>query len=76
MAKEKDEAGATGEKDLLAMAMEAYGIKPEHIFHRRWIEGLKQIVIVTRGGKKLTYSAGDQPEAKLSAVDLTGEVKK
>jgi hypothetical protein len=57
--------------DLMAEAMEAYGIKPEHVFHQRWSADRKYVVIVTKGGKKVTYTAGDQVR-KLSDVELSG----
>lgn len=62
---------AQPEKDsaLMTEAKRAYGIKPEHV-HSQRDEG-KYVVIVTKGGKKVSYAAGDTVK-KLTQVQLDG----
>ena len=54
---------------LMSEAKAAYGIKPEHVLSEK--EYKDHVVIVTRGGRKISFAPGDKVE-KLSQVDLDG----
>lgn len=64
MAEEKPSA-------LMSEAMEAYGIKPTHVLSSK--DYGNHVVIVTRGGRKVTFARGDKV-TKLAQVDLDGEI--
>ena len=72
--KEPKAAKAT---DLVAEARAAYGIAPEFIIGSavRDEDGVKTAVIVTAGGKKVSYTAGQKME-KLEPVEIDGVVRK
>ncbi len=62
-------------KELIAMACDAYGIDEKYVF----ASGVRQdprrkttvAVIVTRGGKKVFYAAGDEV-TPLNQIQITG----
>lgn len=56
---------------LVDEACEAYGIWPEHVLGSGIDRETGQVVIVTSGGKKVRYFAGDKPEP-LSQIEVTG----
>ncbi|MGH7829544.1 MAG: hypothetical protein ACREP8_05155, partial [Candidatus Binatia bacterium] len=63
-------------KDLLAEAMDAYGIRIEHIWslHRvneTAITGKRFVSITTKGGVRIDFSRGDKGRA-LSEAELKG----
>ena len=54
---------------LMTEAMGAYGIKQEHVLSSK--EYKDHVVIVTKGGSKVSFAPGDKVE-KLSQVALDG----
>lgn len=76
-AKAKKEAGgkeekknALGEK-LIEEALKAYGIGKNYVLGARYDAQNEQAVIVTVGGKKVRYAAGDKVKP-LDSIAITG----
>lgn len=72
MAEEKEKKGkaASGE-ELIAAACEACGIAPKYVFASRIDAQTGEAVVVTQGGSKVRFKAGDKP-APLSQIAVTG----
>ncbi len=52
-------------------ACTAYGIDPEYLMGRFYDELTGEVMLVTHGGKKVSWRAG-MTVAKLSAIEVTG----
>lgn len=61
--------GSIESKSILEEAMEAHGIKKEHILDSKNYD--KHVVIVTKGGYKIKHPGGSN-DAKLTKYQLTG----
>lgn len=70
MAEDKKEQNASGDK-LIAEACAAYGIDKKYVFASRYDEKTKETVIVTNGGSRVRFKAGDKVEP-LNAIAVTG----
>ena len=64
------EENGIGDK-IIAKAMEAYGIGSKHVLSSKFYPETGEAVIVTAGGKKVRYKAGDKPQP-LSQIAVTG----
>ena len=72
MAEEKENGkGKSAGDKLIAAACEAYGIAPKYIFASNYYPETGEAVIVTHGGKKVRYKAGDKVE-QLDQIAVTG----
>lgn len=56
---------------LFKEAMEAYGIRPEHVMASR--DYGNHVVIVTKGGKRVSFAFGDHVN-KLRQAELDGQI--
>ena len=63
--------GKPGDAKLIAAACEAYGIAPKYVFASRIDKATGEAVIVTHGGKKVRFKAGDKVEP-LDQIAVTG----
>jgi len=70
MAKEKEEKNEIGD-NIMKQARDAYGIDPKHVFADRYDAETSEAVIVTNGGTKVRFKAGDKVE-KLDEIAITG----
>jgi len=59
------------EKDLLAKALEAYGIDPKFVLGSRVDPAAQEAMVVTNGGKKVLWSPGKEV-APLNDIEITG----
>ena len=76
MADPKDKAPAAEEKNtigdkLIAEALEAYGIEKKYVIGSRYDAAAKTAIVVTAGGKKVRFTAGDKP-APLDPISVSG----
>jgi len=77
MADEKDKNTTTEEKadkageKLITQACEAFGIDPKYIFAKTYDASTKTATIVTNGGSRVRYRAGDKVEP-LEQIAITG----
>ena len=72
MAEDKEKKGkASPDSDLIAAACEAYGIAPKCVFASKVDKATGEAVIVTQGGSKVRFRAGDKV-ARLSQIAVTG----
>ena len=69
MAEEKEVKGKAADEKLLAAACEAYGIDQKYVIGSAVKDGVA--IVVTNGGKKVRFKAGDKVE-KLDSVAVTG----
>ncbi|MDZ4241851.1 MAG: hypothetical protein U1D99_03400, partial [Candidatus Omnitrophota bacterium] len=68
----KDENKKNENSDkIIDQAMEAYGIEKKYVHLSRVDKETGEAVIVTVGGKKVRYAAG-QAVARLKEIDITG----
>lgn len=58
------------DEKLIAEACKAYGIAPKFVFASA-VNAAGQAVVVTNGGKKIRYAAGDKVEP-LDEISITG----
>lgn len=65
-----EEKNGIGDK-LIAEGCKAFGIKPEYLFGSRYIAANETVILVTAGGKKVSYKAG-QEVAPLDEISVTG----
>lgn len=70
MAKEREEKNEIGD-NILKQAREAYGIDPKYVFASRFDDATGEAVIVTNGGSKVRFKAGDKVE-RLDEIAITG----
>lgn len=68
--KEKEQANTIGDK-LIAEACEAYGIAAKNVVSSRYDATEKTAIILTAGGKRVRFKAGDKVEP-LDAIAVTG----
>lgn len=68
--KEEKGKNAIGDK-LIAEGCKAFGISKEFVFAGRFDAATNTAIIVTAGGSKVKYWAGDKPAA-LSQIAVTG----
>lgn len=68
-AEEKAKAENKGPSKLMRAAMDAFGLRPGHILDSRDYDD--HVVIVTKGGKKLSFAPGDKVK-ELAEVDKHG----
>ena len=66
--KEEGKIASANDK-LLAAACEAYGVAPKYVIGSSVKDGVA--TIVTYGGKKVRFKAGDKPEP-LDQISVTG----
>ena len=66
----KEEKNEFGD-NILKQAREAYGIDPQYDLADRYYADTGEVVIVTVGGTKVRFKAGDKP-AKLDETAVTG----
>lgn len=68
----KDQAvkNTTGDK-LIEEACKAYGVEAKHVLSSRYDASAKEAIIVTNGGSKVRYKAGDKVEP-LGEIAVTG----
>jgi hypothetical protein len=64
------------ERGLFEEALKVYGIPKEHVFHSRVDLETNEVIIVTRGGKKIRHGKGEPAKLTLTHVDITGELPK
>ena len=64
----------TGDKlsELRAEALKVYGLSEEHVFSQRYDGDTGEMIIVTKGGKKIRHKHGEKALGELSEVDKTG----
>jgi len=63
------------QKKLVAEACEAYGIQEKYVLKARYDPEAKQAVIITHGGAKVRFRAGDKV-VPLEAVRVDGIIRK
>lgn len=68
--KTANEEKTIGDK-LIAEACAAYNIDPKYLVGSRYDAESKTAIVVTAGGKKVRYRAGDKVDA-LAAIAVTG----
>lgn len=70
--KKTDQAvkNTTGDK-LIEEACKAYGIEAQHVLSSRYDAATKEAIIVTNGGSKVSFKAGDKVEP-LGEIAITG----
>lgn len=56
---------------LVAEALAAYGIDKKYVFASKYDEKGKEVIIVTSGGTRVRFKAGDKVE-KLGEIAVTG----
>ncbi len=66
----KEEKNEFGD-NILKQAREAYGIDPKYVFAERYDAATSEAIIVTNGGRKVRFKAGDKVE-KLDEIAITG----
>jgi hypothetical protein len=59
---------------LLSEALKIYGIAPKFVFASKEISE-DEIVIVTKGGKKVRHRKGEAAQFTLSFTEITGELE-
>jgi hypothetical protein len=69
--KKQDEGSRSADDKLIAAACEAYGIPAKYVFAGRIDARTGEAVILTQGGSKVRFKAGDKP-APLSQIAVTG----
>lgn len=67
-AEKQIKAAEKAEEKMLAKACDDYGIDPGFVFSNRVDVEKQQVVIVTAGGKKVTWEKGQA----LDAIDIVG----
>lgn len=65
-----EDKNTIGEK-MIAEACKAYGIDKKFVFNSRYDEATETAIVVTHGGKKVSYKAGDKVEP-LGQIAVTG----
>jgi hypothetical protein len=70
MAKFEEEKNTIGDK-MIDEACKAYGIDKKFVSNSRYDEASKTAIVVTNGGKKVSYKAGDKVEP-LGDIAITG----
>lgn len=70
MSDEKKEKNRIGD-NIMAEALEAYGIDPKYVFASKVYPETGEAVILTNGGSKVRFKAGDKPQP-LSQIAITG----
>lgn len=65
-----EDKNTIGDK-LIAEACEAFGIAQKHVMSSRYDAAAKEAVILTNGGTRVRYKAGDKVE-KLDEIAVTG----
>jgi hypothetical protein len=70
MAKEKEEKNESGD-NIMKQARDAYGIDPKYVLADRYDAATGEVIIVTNGGSKVRFKAGDKVE-KLDEIAITG----
>lgn len=68
--KDQEQKNTIGDK-VIAAALAAYGIAPEHVYASRYDAPTKEAIIVTNGGTRVRFKDGDKPE-KLGEIAITG----
>ena len=69
MTEEKKTKGDAAEDKLIAQACDAFGIAPKYVIGSAVKDGVA--VVVTVGGKKVRFKAGDKP-VPLDQISVTG----
>ena len=67
---EKDDKNTIGEK-MIDEACKAYGIDKKYVLSSRYDADSKEAIVVTHGGKKVKFKAGDKVEP-LGPIAVTG----
>lgn len=70
MADEAIETNEIGDK-IMALALAAFGIALKYVFASKFYPETGEAVILTNGGSKVRYRAGDKP-MPLSEIAVTG----
>jgi hypothetical protein len=67
-----EEKAEAKENGVLAVAMKAYGIKEGEVFTYTEYTEENRVVIVTAGGRKISWTPADEDVQPLSYIERTG----